>query len=408
MWSIVYNSFYGQAEGRMYAMDREECSTLMGVLQGIPDPRKPRGQRYPWQFLLALVTAALASGQQTAHAIAHWISLHAEELFVRLHPPRASIPSESTLRRALRTLDISLLEQRLTSHAECLAAQAPEQGTIVTATGEVLQGQALDGKEVRGVRAYGQPLHLLSLVQHGSGRVLAQRAIDAKHNEIIAAPQLLAGRELRGTVTTMDAMHTQSDFAQQILDQHGHYLMVVKKNQSELYNAIALLFEQPPWLPREQAAVYQRHSTSEKGHGRLERRVLETSPALSGYLDWPDVGQVMRRHYERIVLKTGEISTDTTFGITSFPFPHVSAEGLEQLWRGHWTIENRVHRVRDGTMREDASQIHAGHAAHALAAFRNAILILFRRRGWANIAAAFRHDAASVQDTLDLMGAPGP
>jgi len=385
-------------------MDQEECNTLMGVFQGIPDPRKARGQRYPWLFLLALVAAALAGGQQTGHAVAHWISLHAEELHQRLRPPRASTPSESTLRRVLRGLDIAVLEQRLASHAQCLAALAAEQGVITTTTGEVLQGQAIDGKEVRGVRAYGQPLHLLSLVQHGSGRVLTQVAIEAKRNEITAAPQLLAGRELRGTVTTMDAMHTQEDFAQQILDQHGHYLMVVKKNQSELYNAIAFLFEQPPWLPRQKAAEYQVYRTSEKGHGRLERRVLEASPSLSAYLDWPGVGQVMRRHYERIILKTGEISSEITYGITSLPFSAVDAAALEQLWRGHWTIENRVHRVRDGTMREDAGQIHAGHAAHTLAALRNAILNLFRQYGWTNIADAFRHYAASVQDCLDLIG----
>ena len=386
-------------------MDQDECSTLMGVLQGIPDPRKARGQRYPWLFLLALVATALVSGQQTGHAIAHWISLHAEELQQRLRPPRASIPSESTLRRALRNLDISVLEQRLARHAQYLAAQAAVQGAIVTTTGEVLQGQAMDGKEVRGVRAYGQPLHLLSLVQHGSGRVLSQVAIEAKRNEIIAAPQLLAGRDLRGTVTTMDAMHTQMDFAQQILDQHGHYLMVVKKNQPELYNAIALLFEQPPWLPRQKATEYQAHRTCEKGHGRLERRVLEASPSLSGYLDWPGVGQVMRRHYERIVLKTGEVSSETTYGITSLPFFAVDAAGLEQLWRGHWTIENRVHRVRDGAMREDSGQIHAGRSAHALAALRNAIVNLFRQQGWANIADAFRHYGASVHACLDLIGA---
>jgi predicted transposase YbfD/YdcC len=315
------------------------------------------------------------------------------------------MPSESTLGRAVRDLDILELEQRLARHAEYLAAQRAKQGTITTESGEVLQGQAMDGKEVRGVRAYGKPLHLLSLVQHGSGCVLTQVAIGAKQNEITAAPQLLGGRDLRGTVTTMDAMHTQAGFAQQILEQGGHYLMVVKKNQPELCDAIALLFDQPPWLPHERAAEYQVHRTTEKGHGRLERRVLETSPALSGYLDWPGVGQVMRRHYQRIVLKTGEVSSETTYGITSLPFPDVGAAQLEHLWRGHWTIENRVHRVRDGTMGEDAAQTHAGHAAHALAALRNAILNLFRHHGWDNVADAFRHYDASVHDCLDLIGA---
>jgi len=48
-----------------------------------------------------------------------------------------------------------------------------------------------------------------------------------------------------------------------------------------------------------------------------------------------------------------------------------------------------VHYVRDVTMGEDANQTHVGHAPHVLAALRNAILNLFRRHGWTNIAAAF-------------------
>jgi predicted transposase YbfD/YdcC len=385
-------------------MDQEKCSTLVQSFQGVPDPRKARGQRYTWLLLLMLVSAAVASGQKTPHAIAQWVRLHANELRERLKPPRTSMPSESTVRRVLRRLDVSLLEQCLACFANHLAAMGAQEGTITTESGEVLQGQALDGKEVRGVRVYGQPLHLLSLVQHGSDCVLTEVATETKSNEITAAPQLLAGRDLRGTVTTMDAMHTQRDFAQQILDQHGDYLMVVKENQGQLYNAIALLFDQPPWLPRQQAAEYQAYRTTEKGHGRLEQRLLETSPALSSYLDWPGVGQVMRRHYRRIVLKTGEVSTEITYGITSLHFPDVGAASLEQLWRGHWTIENRVHHVRDRTMGEDAGQIHTGHAAHALAALRNAILNLFRQRGWRNIADAFRYYDASVQETLDLIG----
>jgi len=103
----------------------------------------------------------------------------------------------------------------------------------------VLHGQALDGKEVRGSQAHGQPLTLVSLVQHGTGITLAQVETDTKSNEIPAAAQLLAGRDLTNTVTTSDALHTQRSLAQQILDQHGHYLMVVKENQPELYQSIA-------------------------------------------------------------------------------------------------------------------------------------------------------------------------
>jgi len=386
-------------------MDQEEYTTLMDVFQGVPDPRKARGKRYPWSYVLALIGAALASGQQTAHAIAHWVILYGPELLERLQPPRSSMPSESTIRRALHGIDICILERRLTGLAHYLAATGSKQGTVKTEAGQVLQGQALDGKELRGVRAHGQKLHLLSLVQHESGRTLTQMSVETKTNEITAAPELLRDRDLSGTVTTMDALLTQRPFAQQILDQNGHYLMVVKRNQANLYDDIALLFDDPPWLPREKEAECQVHRSAEKGHGRLEKRTLESSHTLSDYVDWPGVGQVMRRRYERIRLKTGEVSAATTYGITSLPHTEVGAAGLERLWRGHWTIENRVHYVRDVTMGEDANQTHTGNAPHVLAALRNAILNLLRHHGWNNIADAFRHHNASVDRALALTGA---
>ena len=81
------------------------------------------------------------------------------------------------------------------------------------------------------MRAHGEPLHLLSLVQHGTGQVLKQQNVAVKTNEITVAPDLLAGRELRGVVITVDALLTQRALAEQIITQHGHYLMVVKRNQ---------------------------------------------------------------------------------------------------------------------------------------------------------------------------------
>ena len=116
-------------------MDPEQHSTLMDVFQGIPDPRKARGKRYPWLFLLTLIGAALTSGQQTAHAIAHWVLLHGTELHEHLQPPRTSMPSEWTIRRVLRGTDIDVLEQRLADHAQHLAEIGTKQGTITRQQG---------------------------------------------------------------------------------------------------------------------------------------------------------------------------------------------------------------------------------------------------------------------------------
>ncbi len=58
-------------------------------------------------------------------------------------------------------------------------------------------------------------------------------------------------------------------------------------------------------------------------------------------------------------------------------------------------IENRVHYVRDVTLREDASQIRKGNSPQVMAAFRNLILTLLRRAGVTNIATALIHNAVN-------------
>ena len=269
--------------------------------------------------------------------------------------------------------------------------------------GAAAVGLAVDGKAVRGANAHGAAVHLVSLVRHDDARVLRQVAVAEKSNEITAAPRLLADRDLTGAVVTMDALLTQRSLAEQIRRQGGHYLLVVKENHPTLYAAIGQLFTgEVPVEPSDHAASV---TTTEKRHGRLTTRTLERTAALNDYLDWPDVGQVLRRTYHAVNLTTGKVSHEVTYGLTSLPAAATTPAEVEQVWRGHWTIENRVHYPRDVTLGEDACQVRAGHAPQALAALRNALLSLLRAQGWTNIAAALRHYGAYVARALRLLGA---
>ena len=296
MESITYNRSSDQVK-RMMVMDEPKYSTLMDAVVDIPDPRQARGKRHPWPLLLTLISAALRSGQRTGRALGQWVTDHKVELMTRLPIPQKPLPSTSTLRRALRAIDVTALEERLTQFTQTLQVPPP-------AATAPWQGQAVDGKAVRGAQGYGDKLQLVSLVDHGSGLVRQQVRVRDKSNEITAVPVLLQGRDLQGTVTTLDALLTQQAIAQQILDQHGHYLMIVKENQPALYAAIDLVFRVPP-PPRSEYHLDQ-VTTIDKGHGRLETRRLERNCALNDYVPWPGVGQVLRRTCQRVILKTGQ------------------------------------------------------------------------------------------------------
>jgi predicted transposase YbfD/YdcC len=266
-----------------------------------------------------------------------------------------------------------------------------------------LVGQAIDGKTVRGVGRSGQPCQLVSLVAHGSATVLAQEQVAHTRDARSAVPALLAGRDLRRTVITLDALHTRKPTAPLILAQRGDDLMVVKQNQASLSECLDMVFSLPAH-PADHEVWDQVGPTSQKHHGRLETRTLISGNAQIEDVDWPGVAQVMRRACERIALKTGQVTREVSYGLTSLAPDRATAAALEALWRGHWTIENRVHYVRDGSFGEDGGHAAAGSTARALASVRNALLSLFRRAGWRLVPDALAHYGASVQRALSLVG----
>jgi predicted transposase YbfD/YdcC len=365
----------------------------MAIFKAVPDPRTGRNRVHAWPMLWTLVATAMASACHTPAAIARWVREHHADLLAALPQSVVRLPSESTIRRALARVDPVALDAALTTLPQQYPAPASD----------ALVGQALDGKTVRGVSRDGHPCQLVSLVAHGSGTVLGQADVARKRDERSAVPRLLAGRDLHGCVLTMDALHTLKGTARLILDQGGDYLMVVKKNQGALYEFLELLFTLPPH-PADQEVWDQAGPLSEKAHGRLETRTLRAGAAHIEDVAWPGVQQVVRRECERIALKTGVVSREVSYGVTSLAPKRAGAAAIEALWRGHWTIENRVHHVRDVTFAEDAGHAAQGNTAHALASVRNALMYLFRRAGWHSIPDALAHYGAAVRRALTLVG----
>lgn len=108
----------------------------------------------------------------------------------------------------------------------------------------------------------------------------------------------------------------------------------------------------------------------------------------------------------RVRTAGGEVQTEVVLGITSLPRERAGAKQLLGLTRGHWGIENGLHGVRDGTLREDASRIRRGSATQVMAVLRNIAIFLIKRRGYTNAAAATRHYVCHPQETLEIVSTP--
>jgi predicted transposase YbfD/YdcC len=143
-------------------------------------------------------------------------------------------------------------------------------------------------------------------------------------------------------------------------------------------------------------------TTLNKGHGRCERRTLRATTALSGFLDWPgaaQVGEVTCQVHEK-----GKSTEATRYFITSVPRSVAGASELLGWTRGHWSIENKSHHVRDVSLGEDASRIRKRSGPEVMAAIRNATIGFLRSTGITNIAEALRRNASRVEDLFTKLG----
>ena len=111
------------------------------------------------------------------------------------------------------------------------------------------------------------------------------------------------------------------------------------------------------------------------------------------------VGQI-----ESVVEQDGKVSHETRYFITSVPRELGGASRLLVWGRGHWSIENRSHYVRDVTLGEDASRIRKGSGPELMAALRNAAVGFLRITGAKNIADTVRRNASQVRTFFTKLG----
>jgi hypothetical protein len=86
--------------------------------------------------------------------------------------------------------------------------------------------------------------------------------------------------------------------------------------------------------------------------------------------------------------------------------PHAQARParLADLVRGHWTIENGLHYIRDVTFAEDASQLRTGTGPQVMACLRNLVIGALNQAGPVNLAAELRQHARDPRRPLTTLG----
>jgi len=396
---------------------RATASSLAIRLARVPDPRDPRGRRHPLMVVLVLTACAtLVVGNDCVTAIWQWATSTGQDVLARIGARhdgwtgRYLVPSEATFRRVLSTVDGDALDDAVSGYVTDVSAGAAPAPVLPAVPGPVereqrraatrhvthpvpdglLPAAALDGKLLHGSVTTAGRTFLVAAIDHTTGTVLGQRRVADKRGENTALEPLLSGLDT-GRVWTLDALHTNKKTARLITGPlGGHYILFLKGNQP-----LALRAAQALLAGTDVEFAEHTHQGTDRGHGRTELRTVRVADCDDTL--FPGARQVFRIRRDSGGLDGVPTSKDIVYGIASMDADLAGPAHLNHYTRGHWTVEDRLHYVRDVTFREDRSQVRTGTAPRAMATFRNLAISTIRFAGRANIA----HTRRDLHDRTD-------
>ncbi len=206
---------------------------------------------------------------------------------------------------------------------------------------------------------------------------------------------LLETIDIKGKTISADALLTQRQLANYLVeDRQAHYHFTVKGNQPTLLEDLTLYFQErkePDFI----SVGFE--------HGRIETRKIWATTELNGYLNFPHVGQAFVVERERVDKKTGEISNDIAYGVTSRTPDQANAQQILKTNRGHWCIENSCHYVIDWNYDEDRSRIRTGHGPENLTRLRRFAVGLIKSKDAKSVAQKMRQLTMNVRLVFDYL-----
>jgi predicted transposase YbfD/YdcC len=382
---------FSQPFSSLTAKQREQlCNdcALLSLSQAfahLPDPRSRHGLRYDLPFLLTCLVAALLCNCNHSEAVGQWCQGQ-RALLSRLFGHRRFLsPTGALYRWLLPQLSIHALETLLSCWVRA---------TLHPASHSPI---ALDGKVVRGAKTaeHAAP-NLLSFRTHDEQETLLQIRVEDKTNEIPVAQAMLPLIAQPGRIYTADALHTQGRWMHVVHECQAFTVLTAKDNQPTLLQDLQTYFADPH-------ARFTEAETWDRHRGRVEHRSIRVTSEMNAYLHatWPHIHQVAQ--LVRTVTSKKGTTVEIVYLITNLSALQASPERLLAIVRGHWSIENGSHYVRDVIFGEDRSRLRSGDAPQVLATLRNLAITLIHRTGTTQITATrrtFSHDPAQALDLL--------
>lgn len=323
------------------------------IFMTVPDHRVTGRCTYALSDLLTIALLTYICGGEDYVDMSEFAYYRARDFGLLTDRPDRS-PSPDTFERLMSAVDPDEIERCLVEYGRKFLDTLAEKQVVI------------DGKKLRGTspkQCGTKGDYIMNAYVSENHIVVGQQHLKDKENEIVAIPQLLEKLDIEGAIISIDAIGTQINIAQNILDRKAHYFLAVKENQGALHEQLIDAFRYN--RPLDSA------SQMDADHGRIEIRdcrILNADAIEDKEVStrWPGLKTLV------------EITSTVDYGDHSATSVrrYISDEDFSKaayfnmLARGHWSIENQLHWNLDVTFLGDACRARKGYAALNLSTIR--------------------------------------
>jgi len=280
------------------------------------------------------------------------------------------IPSHDTIGRAMSLLNPKCLEKILSE--VCQLSLQLENGSIINIDGKRINRSATKAEQqLKKSKGGKQSINMVNVYCDAISSCLSSIKVGGKVTEKDSLEEILELLDLSGCLLTFDAGFCHKVVTKQVVESESDYLIGLKMNQPNLYEAAEDLLRRCP-------AVEQDKAKKESSHGREEQRickVLNFSNLESDYLSdyqpvfdkWTGIQSLIKIESHRFLKAENKKTIAVRYYISS---KEMMPKKANEIIRSHWKVENKLHWILDAIMGEDRSTKRGENSAQNFSIFR--------------------------------------
>ncbi len=330
----------------------------------LEDPRDIRGKRHELINILILTIYGILCGYTDFTNMADFLVLN-EDYFTNLLNLKNGIPSHDCFSRVFSIIDSKKFMELFVEWIRNIVND--KSGRFLSIDGKAIKS-ATD--KING----GNTPYIVSGFLSEVGISIGQIKVNDKSNEISAIPELLDLIDISGLIVTIDAIGTQSNIANKIIEKKGNYILKVKTNQKDLLDDIKTYFDIE--INNDNSEIDFIDTDFENGHGRIERReyyISYNTSCINNKEKWKKLSAIgMMRCYRE---ENSKVTIKDHYYIIS---KKINIETFRDATRSHWNIECGLHWKLDVILDEDHSTNKKGNSIENISTIRKIVFNLAR------------------------------